>query len=155
MATLQEVLDKLDAAEADLAGVIAAEHDRVIEELKTLQSGGGANKMSELDSLKTRYQSALTEDWRQMDDTLRNEVDPLLKEGLDRYFYDRIETGGFLRAVLENDLQKAIGLAHPLMPLRQMKALVTAIYTYAPAEAWGSQQAVDNWLAGRNDGFIP
>jgi hypothetical protein len=70
-----------------------------------------------------------------------------LTAGLYRYLSQRIETGGFLRAVLENDLQEAIGRAHPGLTLSPIKALCTMIYTVFPPSAWGSREAVDAWLA--------
>jgi hypothetical protein len=65
--------------------------------------------------------------------------------GLIRYVNEHIETGGFLRAVLENDLREACDRADPLS--RPVLAdLVTYIELILPAECWGSPEKVKAWL---------
>jgi len=68
-----------------------------------------------------------------------------LLEGLDRYFNQRIPTGSFLRAVLQNDLRTAVATAHP-QSMRALAAVVRVIDYHAPEEAWGSPEAVEAWL---------
>ena len=69
-----------------------------------------------------------------------------LRDGLRRYLVDRIETGGFLRRVLENDLDRAIGHAHPSLTMMQMKTLNMVLGSSFPERAWGSPEKVAAWL---------
>lgn len=70
-----------------------------------------------------------------------------LQGGLRRYFEDRIETGGFLRAVLENDLHGAIRKADASSELA-LPQLVRWLYNHAPFCGHGSKLAVHDWLKG-------
>jgi hypothetical protein len=71
-----------------------------------------------------------------------------LTPGLRRYADHHIETGSFLRAVLENDLYRAVARAdiemHPYFAL-----LVFYVLAEMPQECWGSKEAVSAWLAAR------
>ena len=70
-----------------------------------------------------------------------------LLSGLTRYVNDRIATGGFLRAVLENDLFGAHAKADP-DSLAALPALMRYIYNEVePGTCWGSPEAVAAWLA--------
>jgi hypothetical protein len=95
---------------------------------------------------KADYHAALIEDAL---DALSQPgaVDPSLAGGLRLYLADRVETGGFLRAVLENDFQGAIARAHPCLTLAALKGLAQLIYTTFPATSHGSPEAVRAWLA--------
>lgn len=64
--------------------------------------------------------------------------------GLTRYFNDHIETGSFLRAVLENDLREAC--VRYIGTDWVMCDLVNYIELMAPAECWGSPEKVKAWL---------
>jgi hypothetical protein len=77
-------------------------------------------------------------------------LDPNLVEALKRYVEERIETGGFLRSFLENDLLGVLGRCHPSnrAALWQLRALVLA---HVPAPAWGSPRAVERWLNTKGD----
>jgi hypothetical protein len=66
-----------------------------------------------------------------------------LRDGMRRYLEEGIPTGGFLRAVLENDLMGAVKRASPGTNLL---ALVDWLLEHAPADAWGSVEAVSNWI---------
>jgi hypothetical protein len=68
-----------------------------------------------------------------------------LHAGLDRYVFERIETGGFLRAVLENDLYTAIHMVDPLT-FRSLRGIVEGILLYLPEESYGSPEKVEAWL---------
>lgn len=70
-------------------------------------------------------------------------------ESLTRYLEDRIETGGFLRAVLENDLAGAINRTTEHLITRGvvLTDLVSLLQGWAPSNAWGSKEAVAAWLA--------
>jgi len=73
-----------------------------------------------------------------------------MQGGLIRYFNERIPTGDFLRAVLENDLMAAFMFADQTNK-HSMHHYVMWLYNYAPGRAsgiWGSPEAVSNWLNG-------
>lgn len=70
-------------------------------------------------------------------------------ESLDMYAQHRIPTGGFLEAVLSNDLTGAAGRAD--MENRQSLVEICGYIRWElPSECHGSRAAVDRWL--RNDG---
>ena len=71
-----------------------------------------------------------------------------LQEALRHYVNERIPTGGFLRAVLENDLRTAVALADPLN-LAALRNIVAYAYEEIPSIAWGSPLAVAEWLERR------
>lgn len=66
-------------------------------------------------------------------------------ESLTRYKEDHIETGSFLRAVLENDLFTAIGKAD-FENRYKLHEICTYIYNELPPESWGSRERVKQWL---------
>lgn len=68
-----------------------------------------------------------------------------LIESLHRYVTERVETGSFLRSVLENDLCEAVCRADhfnfPLLPV-----IVRYVYNELPLPCWGSKEKVAAWL---------
>lgn len=74
-------------------------------------------------------------------------VAPHLAESLDRYRDSRVETGGFLRKCLENDLIGAVGKADH-SNRRRIVEIACYIYNKLPVGSWGSKEAVDKWLSG-------
>jgi len=74
------------------------------------------------------------------------EFAPHLWPGLDRYMTDHVPTGGFLRAVLENDLRGAAARMSPDLPNQVLFRLVRLLNNYASAESWGSKEKVAAWL---------
>ena len=77
-----------------------------------------------------------------------NEYDVIPKrtiESLDRYVNHRIATGGFLRAVLSNDLFGAMSRAD-LDNQLALSAITKYIYNRLPSGCWGSKEIVDNYL---------
>ena len=73
-------------------------------------------------------------------------IPPALLEGLVRYRDNRIATGGFLRAVLANDLNGAIFRADD-ESLGAIPSLVRWIREELPIESWGTVERVNLWLA--------
>ena len=71
-----------------------------------------------------------------------------VKRVLDRYDKDRIPTGGFLRAVLANDLLDAIARGDT-ENLRDLCEIVCYISVELPVESYGSYKAVAEWLTGK------
>ena len=68
------------------------------------------------------------------------------KKSIDRYVQDRIPTGGFLHAVLSNDLFKAFEKADDNNRTALFN-ICAYIYSQTPSACWGSPQIVKNWLA--------
>jgi hypothetical protein len=68
-----------------------------------------------------------------------------LHEGLVEYVAARRPVGGFLNAVLSNDLRGAIVRADPVTG-RGLRQVVLFLNNYVPAPCWGSSSAVSAWL---------
>lgn len=73
-------------------------------------------------------------------------VPPLYAPGLARYLFDRVRPGGFLLAVLHNDLAEAVNRMNP-GSLEALRSLVLFLHDFAPANSWGSSALVEAWLA--------
>lgn len=71
-----------------------------------------------------------------------------LMEGLHRYATSRIPTGGFLRAVLENDLRMACATADD-ESVQVLRDLISYVRSELPSECWGSRERVAAWLGER------
>lgn len=72
-------------------------------------------------------------------------IPPRTIDALDRYVEHRIPTGGFLQAVLENDLFAAMGKAD-VYNRQSLFDIVEYIYNELPRACWGSPDAVKAWL---------
>ena len=66
-------------------------------------------------------------------------------ESLDNYAKDKVPTGGFLRAVLSNNLFDAICRAD-LENLLALHQICKYIYNEIPSTCWGSPVIVKEWL---------
>jgi len=75
-------------------------------------------------------------------------IPPRLLASLRRYVDEHVETGSFLRAVLENDLRMAVGLADD-DSLAAIRSIVGWVYFEAPAGSNGSRELVERWIAAR------
>lgn len=73
---------------------------------------------------------------------------PRMVASLQNYCYEHRPTGGFLEAVLSNDLTNAVRRADP-ENLALLPAFVNYLIEHAPAKCWGSPEAVREWLAQR------
>jgi hypothetical protein len=71
-------------------------------------------------------------------------------ESIERYIAVGIPTGGFLRAVLANDLMEAIGRADE-SSLANLAAICRYIYNDIPSNAHGSYDRVDAYAAARRE----
>jgi hypothetical protein len=69
-----------------------------------------------------------------------------LREGLRAYMMEHRPTGGFLAAVLENDLFLASSRADP-QSQRSFHAIAKYIYNCAPGQCYGSREKVDAWVS--------
>jgi hypothetical protein len=77
--------------------------------------------------------------------TLRDRVPPLVLESLDRYVQHHIEPGGFLRAVLENNLEKSFARAD-MQNRYALFDIVSYIYNDVPMRCCGNEERVKEWL---------
>lgn len=68
-----------------------------------------------------------------------------MAEGLKAYIEIGRPTGGFLRAVLTNDLAEACVRADD-ENLANIPAYIAYLWNEAPAVCWGSKEKVDAWL---------
>ena len=73
------------------------------------------------------------------------DISPCIKESLDRYATQRIPPGGFLYAVLTNDLFEAIGRADDNNRFA-LHSICSYIYNHMPSSCWGSKEIVNEWL---------
>jgi hypothetical protein len=74
-----------------------------------------------------------------------------LQPGLALYFDAHVETGGFLRAVLENDLGAAVVRADFTLTMGQLRALMTFLLVGGDWRNTGSPERVAAWLAKRGE----
>ena len=68
------------------------------------------------------------------------------RDAIDRYVNDHCPIGGFLKAVLSNDLVASFGRADE----ENRKALfeiVSYVYNEIPSNCWGSPEKVTKWIA--------
>lgn len=72
-------------------------------------------------------------------------VSDSFKEALDRYVQTGELHGGFLTALLENDLREAICRADT-NNRRDLPYIVEYCMQHIPYQCWGSKQKVDNWI---------
>lgn len=68
------------------------------------------------------------------------------KESIDRYVALGVPTGGFLEAVISNDLQEACGRADETSRLILFE-LVFYLHCACPAQCWGSREKYQSWIA--------
>lgn len=70
-------------------------------------------------------------------------------QALERFLFHGIPTGGFLRAVMENDLRGSFERAdeeNRANPFATLCFLVNAM----PSITWGSAENIDAWLSGES-----
>ena len=68
--------------------------------------------------------------------------------GLRRYIENGVEPGGFLKALLGNDLKETFHRADDGNRRRVFEYL-SFLYNYAPSDCWGSRDRVNAWMAHR------
>jgi hypothetical protein len=68
---------------------------------------------------------------------------------LSRYLRLRDNPGGFLKAVLSNDLILSLQYKEASTSMQGLQDLVLWVYQEAPSFAWGSSRAVDAWLRSK------
>lgn len=67
------------------------------------------------------------------------------KMALNNYVENKYSPGGFLWAVLSNDLFGAVGLADK-QNREALSEIVSYVYNYLPSNSWGSEEKVRAWL---------
>jgi hypothetical protein len=68
--------------------------------------------------------------------------------GIVRYVLHGIEPGGFLTAVITNNLKESMGKAD-LENRRALFNIVSWFYNHAPADCWGSAARMSAWIIAR------
>lgn len=68
-----------------------------------------------------------------------------IKDSLNRYVNEKIPTGGFLYAVLANDLMMAFARAD-LENRNSMFEIVKYVHNNLPIDCYGSYEKVERWL---------
>jgi len=77
--------------------------------------------------------------------------------GVLRYMNYGLEPGGFLSAVIRNNLADSFAAADE-SNTRQLREWVQWFYMYAPAISWGSEKRMNDWIEHRGlyfDGPLP
>jgi len=74
-----------------------------------------------------------------------NEIPEKTIGALTRYRDDRVPGGGFLHAVLANDLAAAFARADS-DNLQALGTIINWLNWELPASSWGSYRAVEDWL---------
>lgn len=72
-------------------------------------------------------------------------IESRFRESIDAYVATGRPTGGFLEAVLSNDLKESIARADE-RALDNLPHIVAYLYNEAPSVCWGSQARVQEWL---------
>lgn len=73
-----------------------------------------------------------------------------MHHALAEYLTDGFLVGGFLSAVLTNDLKDAVGRADHIN-INALPNYVRFLYNHAPSTAWGSVEAVDAWIVAMRE----
>jgi len=83
-----------------------------------------------------------------MDDYV-SRIPQITKESLDRYARG-FPTGGFLKAVLENNLMEAMSSADA-SNREALYEIVMYVYNKMPMDCWGSPEKVKRWLKTKRE----
>lgn len=71
-----------------------------------------------------------------------------MQAGLRSWIEEGVVPGGFLCAVLENNLRESIAKAD-MVNKHSLASYVEFLYNYAPSGCWGSKEKVEDWAARR------
>jgi hypothetical protein len=80
-----------------------------------------------------------------LDENYKSRIPQLTLEGIKNYVDNKIPTGSFLRAVLENNLLEAFKRADE-GNISAMQEIVAYCYWEIPGNCWGSAEKVQEWL---------
>lgn len=81
------------------------------------------------------------------------QIPSYMMEGLTDYVKRGVPPGGFLTAVICNDLKEAVGRADE-DNFHNIQAYVGYFYNVAPAECWGSAERMNKWIDDHRPRFI-
>ena len=73
-----------------------------------------------------------------------------MMDGISMYINHKIKPGGFLRAVISNNLKDAVGMADD-ENLANLPAYVSYFYNEAPSDCWGSEEKLNAWIMSRKE----
>ena len=71
-------------------------------------------------------------------------IENRFKASIDRWVSDGVPTGGFLEAVLSNNLKQSIGLGDD-SAIDNLPHIVAYLYNDCPFDCWGSYEKLRNW----------
>lgn len=81
-------------------------------------------------------------------------MNPVLKAEIDQYVGLHVPPSTFIRSVLENDLRGTVSAMRWERPQPDLSAIVLYCHYEIPAECWGSQEAVRDWIRKGEAGAI-
>jgi len=73
------------------------------------------------------------------------EIPERMMRGIDNYLRHRLQPGGFLSAVICNDLTSAVFYADD-ENLKNLPAFVSYFYNEVDSRAWGSREKMIKWM---------
>lgn len=115
--------------------------EREAEEARRDKHAEINEQLRKLDRVKTVKLCQLEE----IGSDVTDKIPPQILEGLRNYAWYGRPTGGFVRAVLCNDLSEAVGRADP-NSLAALKEICIFVYCCFPSRIWKSKEAVDKHL---------
>ena len=83
-----------------------------------------------------------------------NLIEPRFKKSLDRYVEHGIPPGGFLNAVLENNLTESFARADQFA-IENLRHIVAYIYWEIPGDCHGSPKIVSEWIRAKRAPALP
>jgi hypothetical protein len=96
------------------------------------------------------------EELEQLNHNQEHNIPRRTKDTIDNYVLKGWKPGGFVHAMLANDLKGACGAADSINR-RYIFEICSYIYNHTPYQSQGSYQAVDEWLEmhreNKNDGL--
>ena len=122
-------------------------HERMSGAASEIGEGGSAGYPSEARGPEERILRESQTPGLKLDKQALNptEIPPWIRQALDRYAADHRPAGGFLTAVLENNLALAVLLADE-NSLKALKLITRYLLNHTPAESRGSKKKVAAWL---------
>lgn len=73
-----------------------------------------------------------------------------MMEGIKLYVEEGIPPGGFLSAIISNDLKEAVGRADDVN-MYNIPAFVSYFYNNTPSACWGSPEKMQNWIKSHQE----
>ena len=70
-----------------------------------------------------------------------------LRPGLELYVFQGVEPGGFLCAMIDQDLGEVLGRAGDTLILYDLKKVQEFFFNFCPAQCWGSKNKRKMWQA--------